>query len=154
MLSHHPLPMPTDTANQWTPLKKKDTIMAHHQSFCGRQHFEGCFAIFLPRSLKPRARGGGRARCHARSARFWISTFTNKVRHSRITHNPHSFIAFVHLPCVLGLKGLQGIPTPETGDQVFLGEYPASACAVCTQRKNLALVCDTPQPPPPPGFER
>ena len=46
------------------------------------------------------------------SSALRISTLTNKVRHSRITHNPHSFIAFVHLPCVLGLKDLQGIPTP------------------------------------------
>ena len=46
------------------------------------------------------------------SSALRISTFTNKVRHSRITHNPHSFIAFVHLPCVLGLKDLPGIPTP------------------------------------------
>ena len=46
------------------------------------------------------------------SSALRISTFTIKVRHSRITHNPHSFIAFVHLPCVLGLKGLQGIPHP------------------------------------------
>ena len=45
------------------------------------------------------------------SSALRMSTFTNKVRHSRITHNPHSFIAFVHLPCVLGLKDLQGIPT-------------------------------------------
>ena len=42
------------------------------------------------------------------SSALRISTFTNKVMHSRITHNPYSFIAFVHLPCVLGLKGLQG----------------------------------------------
>ena len=46
------------------------------------------------------------------SSALRISTFTNKVRHPRITHNPHFFIAFVHLPCVLGLKGLQGILTP------------------------------------------
>ena len=68
-----------------------------------------------------------------------ISTFTNKVRHSRITHNPHSFIAFVHLPCGLGLKGLQGIPTPLTGDRYSWVSIPASTCAVPTQCKSVAL---------------
>ena len=51
----------------------------------------------------------------------------------RITHNSHSFIAFVHLPCVLGLKGLQGIPTPWPGDRYSWVSIPVSVCAVCTQ---------------------
>ena len=65
------------------------------------------------RRMKGNAMHAVRTQCKVLdSSALRISTFTNKVRHLRITHNPFSFIAFVHLPCVLGLKGLQGIPTP------------------------------------------
>ena len=110
---------------------QKDSGQGHPESlFSGKPSWRGS-----PILLHPLVTGDAmHAQCEVLdSSALRISTFTNKVRHSRITHNPHSFIAFVHLPCVLGLKGLQGIPTPWTGDRYSWVSIPASACAVCTQ---------------------